>query len=272
MGILKHPVSWGSAATVSVGLFALWIGSAEHCFHDGACVSKFQLFLQADPNEVGDTLAGFAGALAFVWIIVTVWLQSNELAAQREELKLTRLEMAEQRKATQDMARAMAAQASVLEDEQRQRENALASSLLERKLEGLRNYIQDQTDDLGWWWLQKPDPFVVAQLRADVLFERREETQSLPIDDFFRQQYLHAKHLTEYLISNLSSLDQSKLPSPESAVELYEMIISIKELEARLAEDQIERLRNLGICGLSTLLEELKDEPVWNEIWPKSGE
>jgi hypothetical protein len=49
-------------------------------------------FLISPPNEIGDTLAGIAGALAFLWIIVTVMLQSKELAAQREELKLTRAE------------------------------------------------------------------------------------------------------------------------------------------------------------------------------------
>lgn len=41
-------------------------------------------------NEIGDALAGVAGALAFLWIIVTVMMQSKELAAQREELRLTR--------------------------------------------------------------------------------------------------------------------------------------------------------------------------------------
>ncbi|SMP02749.1 putative phage abortive infection protein [Shimia sagamensis] len=61
-------------------------------------------FLTAPPNEIGDTLAGVAGALAFLWIIVTVMLQSKELAAQREELRLTRIEMSEQKEATQELA------------------------------------------------------------------------------------------------------------------------------------------------------------------------
>jgi hypothetical protein len=51
-------------------------------------------FLTAPPNEIGDTLAGIAGTLAFLWIIVTVMMQSKELAAQREELRLTREEFA----------------------------------------------------------------------------------------------------------------------------------------------------------------------------------
>ena len=48
--------------------------------------------MQSRPSEIGDTLAGIAGALAFLWIIVTVLLQSQELKEQREELKRNREE------------------------------------------------------------------------------------------------------------------------------------------------------------------------------------
>jgi hypothetical protein len=50
---------------------------------------QFRVFalLFSPSNEIGDTFAGVAGVLAFLWIIVTVWLQSEELAEQRKELK-----------------------------------------------------------------------------------------------------------------------------------------------------------------------------------------
>lgn len=37
-------------------------------------------------NEIGDSFAGFAGFLAFLWLIVTVLLQSTELRLQRYEV------------------------------------------------------------------------------------------------------------------------------------------------------------------------------------------
>lgn len=47
--------------------------------------------ISAPFNEIGDTLAGFAGALAFVWLIVTVWVQSSELKlAHNESLRMAR--------------------------------------------------------------------------------------------------------------------------------------------------------------------------------------
>lgn len=84
--LYSHPVFWGILATLTVLAFALWIGSQVDCSSEGNCQTKFSIFLAARPNEVGDTLAGFAGALAFVWIIVTVWLQSQELSEQRRVL------------------------------------------------------------------------------------------------------------------------------------------------------------------------------------------
>lgn len=48
---------------------------------------KFWTLIKSPPNEIGDTLAGIAGALAFLWIIVTVQLQATELREQREEFK-----------------------------------------------------------------------------------------------------------------------------------------------------------------------------------------
>jgi hypothetical protein len=51
------------------------------------CRKNIFWFLNSSPNEIGDTLAGFAGTLAFVWIIVTVAIQSKELSQQRKQIK-----------------------------------------------------------------------------------------------------------------------------------------------------------------------------------------
>jgi hypothetical protein len=44
-------------------------------------------FNELSLNEVGDFFAGFAGVLAFMWIIVTVLLQNRDLNLQYEEIK-----------------------------------------------------------------------------------------------------------------------------------------------------------------------------------------
>ncbi|MCI2394309.1 hypothetical protein [Aliiroseovarius sediminis] len=85
--------------------------------------TKWDYIKKAQPNEIGDTLAGVAGTLAFVWIVVTVWLQATELREQRQEFSR--------------MATAQEAQTSVLEkqkeifeDEKCQRDETRAEAEL----------------------------------------------------------------------------------------------------------------------------------------------
>ncbi len=97
---LNNPILWGCFATFLVCGLAAWLGQKETCVLDAdqisSCQSKWSAFISAQPNVVGDTLAGFAGTLAFVWIIATVWLQSQELSLQRAEIRETNEHLKEQ--------------------------------------------------------------------------------------------------------------------------------------------------------------------------------
>lgn len=60
------------------------------------CVVYWPELRAARPNEIGDFLAGFFAPLAFFWFVTTVLLQRHELQLNREEMKLTRMELARQ--------------------------------------------------------------------------------------------------------------------------------------------------------------------------------
>ncbi len=47
-------------------------------------------------NEIGDTVAGFSSILAFMWITITVYLQTVELRYQRHEIKVANIERSQQ--------------------------------------------------------------------------------------------------------------------------------------------------------------------------------
>lgn len=53
---------------------------------EGVWQFRIWAFLISPSNVIGDTLAGIAGVLAFLWIIITVWLQSEELKDQKKVL------------------------------------------------------------------------------------------------------------------------------------------------------------------------------------------
>ncbi|MND89790.1 hypothetical protein D3C87_1023750 [compost metagenome] len=93
-------------------------------------------------NVIGDTFAGFFAPLAFIWLAGAVYIQSQELAAQRRELDETQevmraqLEVARQQveetKASTDLFRE---QTEILKKEQHQREQKQADEEFEEKLE-----------------------------------------------------------------------------------------------------------------------------------------
>jgi len=76
--------------------------------------SKWNYLKAAPPNEIGDSLAGFAGSLAFIWIVVTVWLQAQELREQRIEFS----KMADAQSAQVDI---LQKQGEIFQEEQKQR-------------------------------------------------------------------------------------------------------------------------------------------------------
>jgi hypothetical protein len=87
-----NPTMWGAVASVlvvGVAIFVWYFGQSCVAVSDffTRCTWKSTQLENASPNEIGDTLAGFAGTLAFIWIVVTVAIQSKELSEQREQLK-----------------------------------------------------------------------------------------------------------------------------------------------------------------------------------------
>lgn len=83
------PLIVGIVLTIAFLLFCLYLALQENCQTIATvyiCQNNLSWFLESPPNEMGDTFAGLAGALAFLWIIITVLMQKHELQLQREEL------------------------------------------------------------------------------------------------------------------------------------------------------------------------------------------
>lgn len=95
----------GVALTVTVvGGILVWLWITQVCAgsaQSADCLSGMAALKTLTPNEIGDTLAGLAGSLAFIWLIVTVWIQSAELAAQRAEFSRLNRNARKERKQTQ---------------------------------------------------------------------------------------------------------------------------------------------------------------------------
>jgi len=106
------------------------------------CTTNWCVFWRSGPNEVGDTMAGLFGSLAFVWIVVTVFMQGSELAAQREELRLTRIEFQAMAKAQEGQRSLMSKQSEILEQEQIRRHQQEQNEVLASYLRSFLHHVR----------------------------------------------------------------------------------------------------------------------------------
>lgn len=99
-------------------------------------------------NELGDTLGGAFAPVAFLWLAGTVFIQSQELAAQRQELDETQSVMREQLEVARQQVEETKAstalfkkQTEILEREQSARDQAQADSEFDQMVENFLDYI-----------------------------------------------------------------------------------------------------------------------------------
>lgn len=216
------------------------------------CEMRAVAFWRSPPNEIGDTLAGIAGALAFLWIIVTVMLQSKELAAQRAELKLTRSEFEKMAVSQAKQVELLDKQGKIFETEQRQRIEARAERLLNQQLESLRDLIERLAEN----------SLIQAPGQADPVrfFEPRFRSKASGATDF-TFFYFRDIELESYFARRLAILEEClhkyfldsknalKYEFNRASVEMFKTsMIAIKNLHStELGPDQIERLKRLRI-------------------------
>ncbi len=141
----------------------------DFCEAPNGCESKARALFHSSPNEFGDTLAGVAGTLAFLWIIITVMMQSKELRAQRLELKLTREEFRRQRIISEK-------QINILRDEEQFRREHRANLEFEQLLEDFRRAIE-------WHGKHKR---LCREIWEDVLQNNAENDVEFFLDLFFK--------------------------------------------------------------------------------------
>ncbi|MCP2132960.1 hypothetical protein [Agrobacterium tumefaciens] len=107
MGFVVATLLWLLAAG-----YAIW--NTKGALSDGSCASALPCL---KPNEWGDLLAGIFAPIAFLWLVATVWIQSDELRLQREEMRESRNSLDAQVKESEQQARHLGEQTSLLREE-----------------------------------------------------------------------------------------------------------------------------------------------------------
>ncbi|MFV1602045.1 MULTISPECIES: hypothetical protein [unclassified Phaeobacter] len=248
---LQNPIMWACLVTLTFVCLILWFGLASTCneilFPKGDCPPKWRHLLVAPPNEVGDTLAGLAGVLAFVWLIATVLLQATELREQREEFERMADAQSEQVKLLQKQAAVFAAE---LEDRQGER----SRKLLNVQLKSLSDLLDLES--------RAGDLFGMNDAHNEKLFERR------AAEDIDIHIFRNKDAVTDFYIRN-EDLDLGGQSLLRGSIAPYLKIAGltqqISNLWDALPEDQLARLSSIGFTDLHHAINRFVDDNIWSD-------
>lgn len=261
-----EPLKVGRSLTLIFVSLVLVLAILPQRTEHGASIRIVQFF-GAPFNEIGDAFAGVAGVLAFLWIIITVWLQSMELEEQRREL-------AAQRKATQEISdtqkkhlEIIEVQAEIFRDEQRQRSEVEAKLEVDQLLVGVSYAIQSKPlSSTKWFYDDKSERFTAPGFGAELFDPTRAKDGD--VDKWIRSLADNTVN-TEVLVSKwVDSRLISKLPKkPEGLAELIERFDEIMLIYPRLSAPQKKRIKNLQIEKLRDTLKVIyRNEKFWSVL------
>jgi hypothetical protein len=248
-----EPTDTGWLLTLSLFALVLRIG----LLRDGG-ITKFDQFIELRPSEMGDTIAGLFSALAFIWIIVTVFIQSREL---RE----TRVEVKQQRVASQEMATAMRAQAQIFEDEKRQRNEAEFGHLFDQFVSGLEDEIVRGRINKMRWDFSNTEP-------SKRMFEGRvEQVKIIPYIDPGVTAEMQIHEIHGFVDEGIQELAQfignyrfEHLAEKKDLDEAKRLITNILEILDFCPQPHRERAHRMRLVELNESLERLINT---SDIW-----
>ncbi len=261
---LDLTVKFAIWVTISFLVVIFLFSFASGCAQDANCTgSKYAYFWSARPNEIGDTLAGVSGSLAFFWLIVTVVLQGKQLSAQRRELALTRREFEKMSDAQEKQVEIMDVQKDIFLKEQKQREELEARAEFQNLLDQLDEELALGTlRSFGWKYY---------------IIETDENTRFDDIYPFYHSNMkeLKARAKLELVSGKLAEAEKKLLfegalveprhrPSKSGPIlELFQIVKKMVELESGLSAADQSKLRLWRIIDIYNFMQSLMDADVW---------
>lgn len=258
---MRNPIAWATSASIVFATIIIVFALAPTCnqelFPNGDCPPKWKHIYVARPNEVGDTLAGLAGVFAFIWLIGTVLLQSMELREQRKEFR-------EQRIATQDMARAMAAQAAIFESEKASRDQEAAKELIDQLILKLRS---DLISARLYWAAVGEGDGGIPSLSINP-FGGTRSPETLGDVAFFRAFIRSFETSLSKIRRMISERTMHSMPHKLTLIPIVEGISRVITIENDLSPAQRVRIETLSLMILDSEIRRY----LTSEIWAHSNE
>ena len=241
----NSPWVFGIVLTLGVLYLGYYSSSLPACYENTKgiinCPTKWFYLKQSTPNELGDTLAGFAGTMAFIWIIVTVALQAAELSEQRAELT-------DQRKATEKMALALEAQAKIETTRIEWEEQKTFDELFEQRLLGLNRVLLSFREHEHTWVLEKS--VSVGRDKATKISLISDGSASMVFDDITDVVETHFERLSQIR----QAVNEGKISiKPHVEKRFFILIEKLKGLIQNQTSASRAAKKSAGYLGLKSI-------------------
>lgn len=228
-------------------------------------VRRWRVFLNASPNEIGDTIAGVASTLAFLWIIVTVMMQGNELRLQRRELALTRRELKAQRAEFQKTSEALQGQTDLMLIEKDQRTSDVASRDFDGILKLLLGEVRSGSMGHVFWRFDK--------VSGDIPFasDTIKPFDSLELNGLSDRDYLEVIWQRLFAAeTNLAPLTEDTVlhhvpPKSHVVLGFLEILSDLLELSENLSRAEKSRMKLWRIPDIYRSLSALLESNIWKQ-------
>jgi hypothetical protein len=263
----KNPIAWGAILTIA--LAALVATLAILPGPEG--VKRYSEFSNLTSNEIGDTLAGIFAPLAFIWIVVTVFLQSLELAEQRKELALTRTELQLAREAQEAQLGVMQKQAEIFEDEKKQRAWDRVEKVLDGLLVNLARKCELLNDATNWEFDFHEDDYSGMtdedfMITKDIRKETTKPFATVPSSNLDERVHQHARTLMAFYLFLLHKdrhLRCSKKVNRKYFAGMDELFEQILEQAKEASKGQKVRIAALNLESMREHLSEIMKLDLW---------
>jgi hypothetical protein len=272
--LIAFPIIVGLALSALLAILIVYLGFISRCtlLESGVleCRRNYEWLLDSPPNEIGDTIAGIFATLAFVWIVVTVFLQSAELSEQREELALTREELKLSRLAQEKQVEAAQIQADIFKDEKRAKEQALAFSEVSAIVDAVSRVARSRAVMYAKWLFTKEIGGGNTSSRPVTLVTSPDDFRNITdFPELARElgDYLSVAHSTALsLLREGWTLTESPYLKNELD-QMREMLDRIERLYDEVSSADQVRVLSLNSFPLLEEIQEIENHPEYWRIW-----
>lgn len=258
------PIWVGSGLTLLLIGGVVLSGFGSVCDDSGSCLSRWQILQNAPSNEIGDTLSGIGSALAFIWLVMTAWMQSQELREQRKELR-------QQRKEWEKISAAQDAQVEILErqgdifaDEMKHRSEIRARDELGERILHIHEILMNIDSISFWYW----DKYEKSGMDHFLSFFISFVNVSGSADDIF---LILANRIDEAIqgidIRDVTfHADADFFEAQRKVGEFKEILDQVALLKNQLSADQLVRLKRLGFGRCRDAIDRLEFAMKSNDL------